>query len=96
MECESSSSTLLTMWLRQIDDWKLGQRLLRPMGTEILWMKGQLTYSYWVEMELRREEARTEFVRRGYLTSEIVQIETGDWFAVIANHKRMAWLRTVA
>jgi microsomal dipeptidase-like Zn-dependent dipeptidase len=46
-------------------------------------------------MELRREEARTEFIRRGYSTSEIEQIEAGDWFRVISDHKRRVWLRAV-
>lgn len=75
-----------------MDIWQLAHRLLRPMGTEILWMRRPITYEYWVEMELRREEARTEFVRRGYLTSELAEIEAGDWFRVISNHKRRVWL----
>jgi hypothetical protein len=82
------------MWLRQIDAWKLAHRLLRPMGTEILWMRRPLSYGYWLEMELRREEARTEFIRRGYSTSELVEIEDGDRFRVISDNQRRIRLRS--
>ena len=59
-------------------------------------MRPPLPYGYWVDMELRKEEARTEFIRRGFSTNDLVQIESGDWFSVISARKRRVWMRAVS
>jgi len=75
------------MSLERLDDWNVAYRLLRPMGTEVLYMRPPLTPAYWAEKERRREEARAELMGRGYTAREVAAIERGAWFWVVAEHK---------
>lgn len=94
MERVDGVPTLLAMWLQRLDDWKLAHRLLRPMGTTILYMRPFNPAWYRAEKERRKVETRAEFRARGYTAEQIAEIESGDWFRVIAERKPRDRLRT--